>query len=211
MGQSLTALLMVIDAMSGSGAEKNKASEQLKKLKMLVEELMDQAHLLAWELRPPALDNLGLRAALEQYLKEWSRSTGIRAEFASRGLTNLERLNKVVETTLYRVVQEALTNVHRHSESEIVSVLLERMDGEVTVIVEDSGAGFDVEAVAAGNSERLGLVGMRERIELVGGNLTIESAEGQGTTVYARVGRAGRASGAEIDFGVIRHNCRKWL
>ena len=187
MGQSLTALLMVIESMPREGAEKNKASGQLEKLKKLVEELMDQAHLLAWELRPPALDNLGLRAALEQYLKEWSRSTGIRAEFASRGLTRLERLNKVVETTLYRVVQEALTNVHRHSGSEIVSVLLERMDGEITVIIEDSGKGFDVDAVVAGNSERLGLVGMRERIELVGGSLAIESTEGQGTTVYARV------------------------
>ena len=186
MGQSLTALLMVIDAMSASG-EKGEAQDRLNKLKLLVEELMDQAHLMAWELRPPALDNLGLRAALEQYLKEWSRSTGIRADFASRGLTNLEHLDKSIETTLYRVVQEALTNVHRHSGSEIVSVLLERMDGEVTVIVEDNGKGFDVDAVTSNRSERLGLVGMRERIELVGGSLAIESTPDQGTTVYARV------------------------
>ena len=191
MGQSLTALLMVINSMTASGnasdAEESSSQARLGKLKTLVEELMDQAHLLAWELRPPALDNLGLRAALEQYLKEWSRSTGINAEFASRGLNNLEHLDKIVETTLYRVVQEALTNVHRHSGSEIVSVLLERMDGEVTVIVEDSGRGFDVEAATAGSSERLGLVGMRERIELIGGSLTIESTPEQGTTVYARV------------------------
>ena len=193
MGQSLTALLMVIDAMAEKRDGENSAQGRLGKLKKLVEELMDQAHLLAWELRPPALDNLGLRAALEQYLREWSRSTGIGAEFASRGLTNLEHLDRVVETTLYRVVQEALTNVHRHSGSEIVSVLLERMDGEVTVIIEDNGAGFDVEAVTSGNSERLGLVGMRERIELVDGTLTIESSQGQGTTVYVRVagGRGG--------------------
>ncbi len=187
MGQSLTALLMVIDTMTNSDDEDCPSQKRLAKLKKLVEELMDQAHLLAWELRPPALDNLGLRAALEQYLKEWSRSTGIRADFASRGLTNLEHLDKVVETTLYRVVQEALTNVHRHSGSEIVSVLVERMEGEVTVIIEDNGSGFDVEAVTSGNSERLGLVGMRERIELIGGSLTIESTAEQGTTVYARV------------------------
>ncbi len=193
MGQSLTALLMVIDSMNQSGAENEPSQKRLDKLKILVEELMDQAHLLAWELRPPALDNLGLRAALEQYVKEWSRSTGIRADFASQGLTNLEHLDRIIETTLYRIVQEALTNVHRHSGSEIVSVLLERMEGEVTVIIEDNGTGFDVEAVTSGNSERLGLVGMRERIELIGGSLTIESTPEQGTTVYARV--AGEQTG----------------
>lgn len=187
MGQSLTALLMAINSMAETGAENSKSQRRLDKLKILVEELMDQAHLLAWELRPPALDNLGLRAALEQYLKEWSRSTGVRADFASRGLNNLEHLDKVVETTLYRVVQEALNNVNRHSGAELVSVLLERMDGNVTAIVEDNGHGFDVESVTSGNSERLGLIGMRERIELVGGSLTIESTPEQGTTVYARV------------------------
>ena len=195
MGQQLTALLMAINALTAT--QNGKPDERLSKLKVMVEELMDQAHLLAWELRPPALDNLGLRAALEQYLKDWSRSTGIKADFASRGLNNAERLGKVVETTLYRVVQEALANVHRHSGSEEVSVLLERMDGEVAAIVEDNGRGFDVESVTSGNSERLGLVGMRERIELVGGNLTIESSEGQGTTVYARV--TGGRDGASRD------------
>ena len=192
MGQSLTALLMAINSMNGGEETRN---ERVERLKLLVEELMDQAHLLAWELRPPALDTLGLRAALEQYLTDWSRSTGIRSDFASRGLNKLERLDKVVETTLYRVVQEALTNVHRHSGSEDVGVLLERMDGEIVAIVEDNGHGFDVEAMS-GNSERLGLVGMRERIELIGGGLTIESTPGAGTTVYARVA-AGREKKAE--------------
>ncbi len=187
MGQSLTALLMAINSIIEGSPNASNVEERLDKLKVSVEELMDQAHLLAWELRPPSLDNLGLRAALEQYLNEWSRSTGVRADFASRGLNNLERLDKVVETTLYRVVQEALNNVNRHADAEMVSVLLERMDGNVTAIVEDNGRGFDVEAIISGNSERLGLVGMRERIELVGGSLAIESSEGQGTTVYARV------------------------
>ena len=187
MGQSLTALLMVINSMTTGKNNAAKIEERMERLKILVEELMDQAHLLAWELRPPALDNLGLRAALEQYLKEWSRSTGVRADFASRGFTNLEHLDKVVETTLYRVVQEALNNVHRHAGAKTVSVLLERMDGNVTAIVEDDGHGFNVESVTSGNSERLGLVGMRERIELIGGSLTLESTSDQGTSVYARV------------------------
>ena len=190
MGQQLTALLMAIDLaldVRAKNATVAQSQTQLQKLKSLVETLMDQAHLMAWELRPPELDNLGLRAALEQFLKEWSRSTGIVADFAERGLNKLERLDKVVETTIYRVVQEALTNVNRHSEAESVSVLLERMDGGVTAIVEDDGRGFDVELVTAGQSERLGLVGMRERMELVGGTLDIESTVGQGTTVYARV------------------------
>ena len=191
MGQQLTALLMVLDSMldapkSKDNADDKASDERLQKLKMLVEELMDQAHHLAWELRPAALDNIGLRAALEQYLANWGQSTGVKADFAARGL-GAERLSKTVEITLYRVIQEALTNVQRHAGASLVSVLLEKMDGDVSAIVEDNGNGFDAEAGAANDTARLGLVGMRERIELVGGNLTIESSVGQGTTVYARV------------------------
>ena len=188
MGQQLTGLLMNLTAvMSAPEAQGPTLRERLDRLKSLLEELMDQAHRLAWELRPAALDNLGLRAALEQYARDWSKQSGIKADVVSRGLASSERLAKIIETTLYRVVQEALTNVQRHSGAEAVSILLEKMEGEVTAIVEDNGRGFDVEGGAARGSDRLGLVGMRERMELVGGTLAIESSAEQGTTVYARV------------------------
>ena len=185
MGQQLTALLMVLNSILDS-PNRRADDERLQKLKTLVEELMDQAHHLAWELRPAALDNIGLRAALEQYLANWGQSTGVEADFATRGF-GAERLTKPIETALYRVIQEALTNVQRHAGASLVSVLLEKMDGDVSAIVEDNGRGFNAEAGAASDTARLGLVGMRERIELVGGNLTIESSVGQGTTIYARV------------------------
>ena len=188
MGQQLTGLLMNINAvMSAPEAQSPALGQRLERLKVLLEELMDQAHRMAWELRPAALDNLGLRAALEQYARDWSGQSGIKADVMSRGLRRADRLGKLIETTLYRVVQEALTNVLRHSGAETVSILLEKMDGDVVTIIEDDGRGFDVEARAARGSERLGLVGMCERIELVGGTLTLESSPAQGTTVYARV------------------------
>ena len=195
MGQQLTALLMVLDSILDAPKSKAAGADpRMQKLKSLLEELMDQAHHLAWELRPASLDNLGLRAALEQYLDDWAKSTGIKADFAARGLAS-ERLDATLETTFYRVIQEALTNVQRHSGATMVSVLLERMDGDVSAIVEDNGRGFDAETVASGDSNRLGLVGMRERMELVGGSLTIEASAGQGTTIYARVPMTMRKEG----------------
>jgi signal transduction histidine kinase len=95
-------------------------------------------------------------------------------------------LDDLLETTFYRVIQESLTNVMRHSNAQRASVVLERRNHQVIAIIEDNGCGFDVETTLAENT-RLGLVGMRERLELVGGTLTIESELGAGTAVFARV------------------------
>jgi PAS domain S-box-containing protein len=194
MGQQLTALLMGIKAVSEvdeSGHHHLLNREQLEKLYPLAADLMQQMHNLAWELRPATLDTLGLEPSLKQYVKEWGERTGIEADFMSRGVSPSTRLPDEIETALYRVVQEALTNVQRHARARRVSVLMERRDGHVVAIVEDDGLGFDAELhgdlqIRKGR-HRLGVLGMHERLELVGGLLTIESTPGRGTTIYARV------------------------
>jgi signal transduction histidine kinase len=129
------------------------------------------------------LDDLGLFAALRQLVIDWERRTGLRIDFEAMG-PERERLEPELESLLYRVIQEALTNVARHAHAKRVSLVLERFDSQIIAVIEDDGVGFDTTAAASG---RLGLVGMRERVRLVGGEIEIESEPGSGTTVIVRL------------------------
>ena len=144
---------------------------------------------LAWELRPTELDQLGLENALGSFVREWSKTHGVDAEFhASRN--HKGRLDPDLETNLYRIVQEGLNNILKHADASSVSVLIEHRPGEIVLIIEDNGIGFDPTAGPRGSSPGgggLGLVGMRERAALLGGTLEIESRPGEGTTVFVRV------------------------
>ena len=153
-------------------------------LKQTIDVVIDSLHRLAGDLRPASLDLLGLDAALRQYLLSIETKSGLTVRYKARGLAG-ERLPADVETALYRVVQEAVTNVLLHASATRVDVLVERRDGRVLVMVEDDGIGF-VPGPAAG-AERLGLIGMRERAEALEGTLTIESAPGEGTTIAVEV------------------------
>ena len=137
---------------------------------------------LADELRPKALDDFGLLPALKRLGSGFSEQTGIRVEVES--LLGEERLPSEIETALYRIVQESLTNVVKHARASSVSVLVTRKSGSVVAVIEDDGRGFDA---GAGRDEGLGLVGMEERVALLDGRLQIESSEGSGTTVVAEV------------------------
>ena len=139
---------------------------------------------LVWQLRPTALDDLGLRAALANYVQDWSARVGIPAELHMSGLLD-ERLPPDAETTLYRIAQEALTNVARHSRATRVDVLLERQGDIVLLTVEDNGVGFEPDDAGA-KPGGFGLLGMHERAALVGATLQIESTAGGGTTVLLR-------------------------
>jgi PAS domain S-box-containing protein len=140
-----------------------------------------------WELRPAALDDLGLVVALGEYVREWSANFGISAEFHTTGLDS-SRLAYELETSLYRITQETLTNVYKHAHAGRVGVMLERHASQVRLVVEDDGRGFDVREVGSGGTDRgIGLIGMRERAALVGGTLDIESAPGKGTTIFVKV------------------------
>ena len=131
---------------------------------------------------------LGLVAALEQYFKDCPARLGINVDFEKISF-NGERLPREIETTLYRVIQESLTNVARHARVEKASVLLRRNEHSITAIIEDNGVGFDKDEVNGGQAKRprLGLYGMEERVALIGGVLTIESRPGSGTTIYIEI------------------------
>jgi PAS domain S-box-containing protein len=196
MGQHLAALGLGLKALETGGPDSPPAQARLRQLLDLTDLIGRELHHLALELRPTALDDLGLRTALAHYAERWSERSGVAVDFEAAGL-EAGRLPAPAETALYRVVQEALTNVLKHAQARRVSVVLQRSDGRAQAVVEDDGHGFDVEAVMApaGDGVRLGLLGMRERLALVGGTLAVESTPGRGTTVIARVPLDARGEG----------------
>jgi two-component system CheB/CheR fusion protein len=187
MGQHLTGLLLGLRAAQREAGAPELA-EKLGGLERLASETARDIQSMAVELRPPALDSLGLTAAVQSHLEDWSARHGIEHDFHARGLAGV-RLSPEVETTIYRVVQEGLTNILKHAEATRVSLVLERHDGMARVILEDDGRGFDVDETLARpeKAQRLGVRGMRERVALLGGELEIESSPGAGTTLYARI------------------------
>jgi PAS domain S-box-containing protein len=189
-GEDLTALSRRIGLLADAARRGSDAMvEQIGELESVVQKLDRDVDELVWELRPTALDDLGLRAALSNYVKDWSRRVNIRVDLHTTGLLD-DRLPPDLETTLYRIVQEALTNVAKHSRADNVEIILERRPDAVVLIVEDNGVGFAGSTPASGG-HGFGLLGMRERAALVGASLQIESSPGQGTTVLVRIAAGG--------------------
>lgn len=182
-GQALTSLMVRMQTMKQQ-CPVPELQPQIEDLRQLVFQTLDDVHNLARELRPSILDDLGLEAALERYVREVNGRSPLEVDLVMIGLED-QRLPPPVETAVYRIVQESLTNVIRHAEARHASVLLEQRNGRLRTIIEDDGKGFDLETAA--HSERLGLYGLRERAELLDGKLTIETAPGQGTTIFAEV------------------------
>ncbi|MFL5944034.1 MAG: GAF domain-containing protein [Gaiellaceae bacterium] len=176
-GQALTSILLGLRAVEASKDDAN-----VEEVRRLVVATLQDVRRLAVQLRPKALDDFGLVAALERLAASFSESSGIEVDLESQ--LGDDRVPADVETTVYRIVQEALTNIVKHAGANKVSILLVRREDSVTAIVEDDGRGFDPDAV---DSERLGLTGMRERVELHDGRLTVEAAPGAGTTVRVEV------------------------
>jgi signal transduction histidine kinase len=186
MGQLVTGLGLGLKALEVAAPGPAAAGPQLARLQELTVLIGREVHQIAMELRPTALDDLGLESALANYTERWSERTGVPVDFQAIG-PDMGRLPDAVETALYRVVQEALTNVLKHARASHVSVILQCSLVQAVVVIEDDGVGFDPELVAAPGTDagRLGLLGMRERVALIGGTLTIESTRGQGTTIIA--------------------------
>ena len=183
-GEHLTTLALAIGRLKRTCADDPDLARQIDVLGAIAETLDQDVDRLAWELRPTALDDLGLRAALANYTQDWSSRVGIPAQLHTSGLLD-ERLAPDVETTLYRIAQEALNNAAKYSGARHVEVLLERRSDAVILVVEDDGVGFDADGSTRDRS--FGLVGMQERAALVGGRLEIESSPGKGTTVLVRI------------------------
>jgi len=188
MGQHLTALGLGLKVVKDEHPEPSGSRNRLEKLQALTDLIGREVHQLALELRPTSLDDLGLHTALAHYTERWSAQSGVAIDFQSVG-PDTGRLPEAVETVLYRVIQEALTNVLKHAKARRVSLVLQRFANQAVAVVEDDGVGFDTESMMAsvGDRGRLGLLGMRERVALIDGTLTVESTPSRGTTVIARV------------------------
>jgi signal transduction histidine kinase len=174
------------------------ARERLHLVRKKMEELGKTLHRIAWELRPPAIDELGLRKALASYIADWGERCGTEVDFHCDD-PNLDEVASEIGTTVYRIVQEGLTNIVKHARGPSdVSVVIRRVGATLQVIIEDNGCGFDVGAMAAkpGDYSGLGLDGMRGRLILIGGTLEIESAVGAGTTIFARIALDSQRSAA---------------
>jgi two-component system, NarL family, sensor histidine kinase UhpB len=193
-GEQLTALARRIGMLKDACASRTELREQIDALEAIAHQIDRDVDHLVWELRPTALDDLGLRAALTNYVQDWSKRVGISAHLHTSGLWN-NRLPSDAETTLYRIAQEALTNVAKHSRAGTVEVILERRADHVVLIVEDDGVGFNPGGESTGEPG-FGLLGMQERAALVGASLQIESAVGQGTTILVRM--AAEPAGAHV-------------
>ena len=181
-GQALTSILLGL-----RGLEDVKDEESLRKtvaeVRELVRATLQDVRRLAVELRPAALDDFGLVPALERLTENFAEQTGIAVAFVPN-LPGGDRFPPEVETALYRLVQESLTNIVKHARAKEVSIVLQRKPESVSVIVEDDGVGFDP---GRETGDGIGLLGMRERVGLFGGRVVLESRPGAGTTVVAEV------------------------
>jgi PAS domain S-box-containing protein len=200
-GQSLTSLLVGLRAVEDAPSL-DQALARVAELRSIAARALDEVRRLAWGLRPVALDELGLVAALEQHAAEYARSWAVGVDVQARGLDG-DRLPPPVETALYRIIQESLANAARHAGARKVSVVVQRHAASVQAIVADDGCGFDPQAVGEpdGSRARLGLHGMRERAILLNGSVTVESSPGEGTTVYAWIPLAQRDDGGHSSPG----------
>ena len=181
-GQALTSILLGLRSIEESSKDKPELREAVLALREIVVETLHDVRRLAVELRPKALDDFGLVPALERLAETFAEQTDVDVHL--QAALGEDRLPAEIETALYRIVQEALTNVVKHAQASIVSVVLTRKGQSVVAVVEDDGRGFDP---ARAREEGLGLLGMRERIALLDGRVTIESTGRGGTTVAVEV------------------------
>lgn len=185
LGQQMTVLRINLETLVGAAQSHPELDKRMHRTQQLAEEMDQSIDFLTWELRPAALDTLGLPAALSNLVQGWSERFQISADFHCAGTDGL-RLTPETEINLYRLTQEAMHNIYKHAQANNVGVFLERRDSKLLLIIEDNGCGFDADDLSIIN-RGMGFVGMRERATLVGGETEIESSPGEGTTIYVRV------------------------
>jgi signal transduction histidine kinase len=180
--QALTSIIvglrMLSEQLGGEGRGR------VLEMRDLAAKTLEDVHRLAVELRPVLLDDLGLVAAAQKYIENYSRQYGLPVDIDFAGLSR-ERFRPEVEIALYRILQEALTNIVKHAQAGQVRVSLTKTRGRLSLSVADNGVGFDPAAVQSGGGACLGIHGMRERMATLGGAFSIRSAPGGGTTILA--------------------------
>ena len=166
-------------------------NEKIEVTQRLVEKSVKIVHGFARELRPSVLDDLGLIPALEAYIKTYTKETGVRVSF--KAFADVELCDSDLRTVLYRIVQEALTNVARHAKASRAEVSIQNHNGIIRMEIVDDGQGFEVAGTSgAKETNRFGLLGMRERVEMIGGSFSIESLPGKSTTVGVNIPASNR-------------------
>ena len=180
--QSLTSLMVGLHSLD-TACDNPQVHLHAQELRQVAGQVLEDVHSLAVQLRPPVLDDLGLQAALERLAHEWGNYHQVMVDV----LVHLgsERLPGAIETALFRMLQEGLTNVARHAHAKTVSILVERRQHAIVAVVEDDGQGFDADQIH--RDGRLGLIGIRERAEILGGRVKIESAAGRGTSLFIQI------------------------
>jgi signal transduction histidine kinase len=187
IAQTLTGINIRLATLKKEAAVNTKGLDRnIARTQRLVEKSVNIVHEFARELRPAALDDLGLIPALHSFVKLFSRRTHIRVHL--KAFAEVEKLNSNQRTILYRVAQESLNNVSRHAQASQVEVSILKLPASVCMKIKDDGKSFDMERVLqAKGRKRLGLLGMRERVEMVGGTFCVESAPGKGTTIVVEI------------------------
>lgn len=184
ISQAITSLTVNLEAVADAlPLDVDEVKSRLKRIQSIAIGTLDEIHKVIWELRPTLLDDLGLVAAVESYVEPHLAEAGVKAHFETAGTER--RMPTRVETAIFRIIQEAVTNIVRHANAESASISIEFEDNSIAVHIEDDGKGFDFdEAMRATREGRgLGLLSMKERAELLGGSLNIKSKPGQGTQI----------------------------
>ncbi len=181
--QALTSLLISLKVLENDLADRPAAQEQVSQVRALAHETLRAIRNMSIDLRPSALDDLGLLPALRWYIREYQQKVNITVDFMVSGFH--ERPGNEIETALYRIVQEALTNIARHAQASKVVITLTEDDGHAHAVIQDNGKGFDEAAhfKVPAAKRGLGLEGMRERVMLLSGTIDIASRPGAGTTI----------------------------
>jgi signal transduction histidine kinase len=201
IAQTLTGINIRLATLKKQAAVNTKGLDRnIARTQRLVERSVDIVHQFARELRPAVLDDLGLIPALHSFMKNFTARTGVRTHLTA--FAKVEQLETGRRTVLFRVAQEALTNVGRHARASRVEVSIQQLPDCICMRIKDDGKSFPVERVLNGKGgKRLGLLGMRERVEMVGGRFEVQSAPDRGTTITAEIPpvKPARAGGLLMD------------
>jgi signal transduction histidine kinase len=191
LGQSLLAILLRLQSASN---EDGVPAPVLKDVEKSIRQAIDEIHRLAWGMRPSILDDYGFDSALARHIEELSRHSGLEIDYNYSCPPDLERLPGRIEVCLFRIAQEALTNIQKHAGASHASVVVLRKHKDITLLVEDDGRGFNLSTLYEKRNQGMGLIGIRERVALLGGSVNMESVPGEGTAIRVIIPAEGGAS-----------------
>jgi len=197
-GQALTAAIMNIESIEVIiPPDESPVAEKLASIKRLIVHTLENLRRMTRDLRPMALDDLGLVTAIRSHVKEHLDAAGIKLTFESSGLNAGSRLSPAIETALFRIIQEATNNIIKHADAKNVYIQLFIEGDMINAVIKDDGKGFDIEAALKSDGERqtLGILGIKERVDLLGGTFSIASRSGDGTQLSIKVPAAYLESG----------------